>query len=215
MDDFRKKILKLVKNLSKIETGTKAYNQYNFRASENEIRRKNLELYLTEMHRYAPKILLLGEAPGHKGARLSGVPFTSEQQLLNGVSQEIDLFGKKKGYKKTKEFEKEQTEQSATIVWNGIVESGQIPLLWNTYPFHPHKPGSGRTNRTPRVNEVDAGEKFLHEIIDLFKIKKIVAVGRVAESKCKKLNMACVYLRHPSHGGQKYFRSGLLALLKK
>ena len=47
------------------------------------IRRQNLYRYLASFQT-RPLLLALGEAPGWRGARFSGIPFTSEAQLLSG-----------------------------------------------------------------------------------------------------------------------------------
>ena len=51
------------------------HNQY----ADSPLRRDRLRLYL-EGRRRAP-VLLVGEAAGYRGARVSGIPFTSERQL--------------------------------------------------------------------------------------------------------------------------------------
>ena len=52
-------------------------NLYAGNTRESIIRKHNLLTYLTKMKSVNPRILLLGEAPGHKGCRLTGIPFTS------------------------------------------------------------------------------------------------------------------------------------------
>ena len=46
------------------------------------IRRSNLKTYLSLFEK-PPRFLAVGEAPGWRGCRFSGVPFTSEAQLVN------------------------------------------------------------------------------------------------------------------------------------
>ena len=47
-----------------------------------QIRRSNLYNYLSSFLE-RPSILIVGEAPGWRGCRFSGVPFTSESQLYS------------------------------------------------------------------------------------------------------------------------------------
>ena len=54
------------------------YNQY-AAGPRAELLRSRLGTYLAS--RSGAPILLVGEAPGYRGARVSGVPFTSERQL--------------------------------------------------------------------------------------------------------------------------------------
>lgn len=68
---------------------TPDFNSFNMYANspmfekEAVIARKNLLRYLTEMSKRKPSVLLVGEAPGKDGCAISGIPFTSEYQLLN------------------------------------------------------------------------------------------------------------------------------------
>ena len=90
-------------------------------------------------------------------------------------------------------------------------------MLWNSFPFHPHKLGNERSNRKPTPEEIDKGKIYLTELIAMFKIKKIVAVGKIAEGILKALygQETVTYLRHPANGGATRFRSGLKDLKNK
>jgi len=126
------------------------YNQY---AGSPKLRTR-LQAYL-ERGQGAP-ILLVGEAAGYRGARVSGIPFTSERQL-SGAGP---------------------AEASATIVHRVLAELGleDSVLLWNVVPTHP---GTERSNRPPSRAEVDASSPFLHELASG---RRVVAVGRLAQS---------------------------------
>jgi len=78
-------------------------------------RRARLAAYL-ETRADAP-LLLVGEAPGYRGARVSGIPFTSERQLTGAGP----------------------AEATATIVHRVLEELGvaEQVLLWNVVPTHP------------------------------------------------------------------------------
>jgi hypothetical protein len=148
-----------------------------------EVRRTRLAKYL-EARRTAG-IILVGEAAGYRGARLSGIPFTSERQLTGSGP----------------------TEASATIVQRVLAELGLADqvLLWNIVPLHPHRPGAPASNRPPTAAETAAGLPF---VLELAAGRRMLAVGRLAERA-----LGAPYVRHPSHGGATAFCAGLMNLL--
>jgi len=97
---------------------------------------------------------VVGEAPGYRGARVSGLPFTSERQLTGAGP----------------------AEATATIVQRVLDDLGAAceVLLWNVVPTHP---GDERSNRRPTRAEVAAGREFARQLVPG---RRIVAVGRVA-----------------------------------
>jgi uracil-DNA glycosylase family 4 len=154
---------------------------YNFyREGERAcVLRERLTAYLEE--RRDAGLLLVGEAAGYRGARVSGVPFTSERQLTGGPPGEA----------------------SATIVHRVLAELGLADdvLLWNVVPTHPHRAGRPASNRAPTRAETEAGLRFVRE---LARGRTVVAIGRVAQRA-----LGAPYVRHPSRGGAALFRVGL------
>jgi uracil-DNA glycosylase len=171
-------IARFVDELAGAEIGM-TFNQY--RASP--LLRARLAAYLAL--RASARIVLVGEAAGYRGARVSGIPFTSERQLS----------GHPPG------------EATATIVRSVLSELGvdDDVLLWNLVPTHPHQPGHPDSNRRPTRDEVEAGRTFLHR---LARGRRIVPIGRLAHAE-----LGGRYIRHPSHGGAAEFRAALVQLL--
>lgn len=204
VDLDKSKLDVFINKLVDYSNSDKVDNQY-----KNVLQRNNLINYLNNMYQSQPTILLVGEAPGYKGCRLTGIPFTSE--YIISTHKELKVFtgcyvdGK-------------QSEKTATIVWDILFEKEKdgklilLPLLWNIFPFHPINNGCQMMNRKPTKEERELGFSILNELLELFpSIDKIYAVGKSAESmlvKSKNVKYAGT-LRHPSHGGKKEFIEGI------
>ncbi len=220
--DFETRIAALIADLTAAPVPPDAFNPYSAAAAgdtarNNATRRENLRLYLLEMaHRFAagaPRVLLLAEAPGYRGCRLTGVPVTS-RLLLVGIP-ELGLFGAAQGYQQTDDagFEDVRGEQTATILWGTLAGLGVAPLIWNTYPFHPHKPGEPRSNRAPRSSEIAQGMDFARLLLALYEPAQIIAVGNTAAHALAALQLPHDKVRHPAQGGKRDFVTGLGRLL--
>ena len=197
-----------ISRLSLIKKTSDTTNLYFGDSRESEIRRNNLKVYLTKMKSINPSFLILGEAPGYKGCRLSGVAFTSERVLAENT------FFKSEPFQFINDKKNLESEISATIVWNEISKLNAKPLIWNIFPFHPHPPGNTLKNRTPTDTELAEGKNFLDDLLKIYDIKKIIALGRKPESQLEKIGLPFSYVRHPSNGGKTDFVKGLNAELK-
>jgi uracil-DNA glycosylase len=114
------------------------------------LRRQRLRAYL-ELRADAT-VLLVGEAPGYRGARISGLPFMSERQLTGAGP----------------------AEAAATIVQRVLAELELDALCWNVVPTHP---GTETSNRRPTRPEILASRPFLDELAEN---RRLIAVGRLA-----------------------------------
>jgi uracil-DNA glycosylase len=191
------------------------FNQYQANENPNNaIRRANFSRYLHEMAQRKPQTLLVMEAPGYRGSRLTGVPVTSRKVLLEGIPA-IKLFGTANGFSDVSDagFENIYGEQSATIVWNTLAQLNHVPLIWNTFPFHPRQAGKPRTNRRPRNSETKLGSVFLRSVIEHFQPQLVIAVGNVAYETLLGMGIDCTKIRHPAQGGKNDFVAGLTKVL--
>ena len=125
-----KRIQAFVEDLAQQNVYENTTNQFSYDLASNEIRRNNLLHYLLLMYEREPKVLLVSEAPGYLGMKLTGVPFSSERTLLNHP-----FYSGNNNYRV--EFNG-ITEPSATIVWNVLDAFGNIPLMFPAFPFHPN-----------------------------------------------------------------------------
>lgn len=178
----------------------------------NALRRANLLRYLNDIYERRARVALIGEAPGYRGMRLTGIPFGSRRIVTQGLPA-LELFGVSRGYVDVPEpgFEAINAEQSGTIVWGTLATLGIAPLSWGAFPFHPHKPGQMLTNRAPRTTEVATGVLFVRELLDIFQPEKVLAVGNVAHRQLTALGIPSVKIRHPAQGGKNDFVAGLRA----
>ncbi|WFA08282.1 uracil-DNA glycosylase [Tissierella sp. Yu-01] len=207
------KLKRFIEELAAIEVTPNVYNQYSYEYDESAIRRNNLYIYLTQMKKLKPSMLLVGEAPGYRGCRLTGVPFSSEYILMNNIN-DIDIFGVEKGYRLICDKDKLIKEATATIIWDTLIQYDIKALGWNAFPFHPHKEGNYESNRTPLKKELTIGEKPLLQLIEIFNIKNIVAVGNKAEESLNKLGLNCIKVRHPAQGGKNDFVRGIIKIME-
>jgi uracil-DNA glycosylase len=127
------------------------HNQY----ADSELRRERLRSYLAS--RADAPTILVGEAAGYRGARVSGIAFTSERQLTGSGP----------------------AEASATVVHRVLAELAveEDVLLWNVVPTHP---GTASSNRRPTRDEVAAARPFLRELV---LGRRVIAVGRLAATE--------------------------------
>ncbi len=111
------------------------------------------------------------------------------------------------------------SEPTATIVWSTLLRLGLQPeqfVLWNAFPWHSFNPRRGMlSNRTPTKTEGCAGIPVLKAFLELFPCDEIVALGSVAASQLKELDIEMHYVRHPASGGAKLFRQEIAELVGK
>ena len=201
-----------IERLAAAAPGAAWTNFFDHSTSSNAVRRNNLSLYLTEMLERSPDILLVGEAPGFRGMRITGVPFTN-RTIFEGPANSFGLFGPGKGYVLPPEASGVAAEPTATVMWQVLAELDVLPLLWSAFPWHPHQPGRPLSNRTPTPAEAVLGTPFWQTMAELFAVRTVVAVGNVAHRSLQRSGLEVAKIRHPAHGGRAGFKRGLEQLL--
>ena len=191
-----------------------------------EIRRENLRRYL-ELRQHA-HYLFIAEALGYQGGHFSGVAITSERILLgqhkavrpasvlgawdyrrtsSPASAQLNATQKAKGF----------NEPTDTVVWSTLQQHGLAAfdvVLWNIFPWHPHKEGKLLTNRTPSTSELDVGVEYAKMLLELVPSMQIVAIGQKAADTLSRYGIECRAVRHPSMGGAELFRAQVAELFK-
>jgi uracil-DNA glycosylase len=204
---------RFVEDLAQVRSGSRFTNFYSSSERANEVRRHNLSLYLRHTCLRKPRVLLVGEAPGYRGTRVTGVPFVDARLLSNGVA-DLSMFGGDRGYLAPLEPDHPPSEQTSTIMWEVLSTHRFLPLLWAAFPFHPHG-DSYDSNRAPTKAELHTGGEFLRRLIDECAVERTIAVGRVAEHTLAQLGIEAERVRHPARGGKPEFNLGIEKLVNE
>lgn len=189
-----------------------------------EIRTDNLRRYL-ELRRQA-HYLFIAEGLGYQGGHFSGIAITSERILLgqhpdvepqsvlgdyvyrrtsNPASSLLSRVQQAKGF----------NEPTDTVVWNALNRHRLAAfdvILWNIFPFHPHKQGKLLSNRTPTPAELAAGLKYARLLLQLVPGMQVIAIGQKAASALERGGIACRAVPHPSMGGANRFKAAVAEL---
>ncbi len=137
------------------------------------IRKEQLHDYLSRRVGKA-KLFLIAEACGYQGGHFTGIAMTCERMILNEHPAVNSLMilgkeGKRTSRKdspmiaKPTQKEKGFNEPTDSVVWKACLDAGLSAdefILWNIYPFHPHKKDDLLSNRTPTDDELAIGLSY-------------------------------------------------------
>ena len=197
-------ISNFIESLSKRKDNDLVTNPY-----FNKEKAHNLEVYLRAALRENVKYLFVGEAPGYRGCNQTGIPFTSYEQLKEGIHPFINSF-----VKDIIVTNPNSKETSARFFWKGLIQNNFTAVAWNTFPFHPHV-SNGTKNRAPSREEVEEGISYLKYLIDIINPKAIISVGGYANSLLTGLNIVHLHVRHPSYDFKEEFPLQVKDIIKK
>lgn len=197
--------------LDAVPVPTDAEFLYDETTDDGRLRRRNLLRYLTVLEGAGSRLLLVGEAPGWRGATITGVPFMSVREL-DARPGHLTGRGDGDGF----EIPPDPAavwEASSRVVWRTLTGwQGPPPASWPVYPHHPFVPGDPHSNRTPRTAEVSAGFPVVVELARALGNPRIVAVGRKAQGALTASGIAAEAVRHPAQGGATLFEQQVRAL---
>ena len=165
-------------------------------------------------------IVLIAEAAGYQGCRFTGIPITCERMLLDEHKQiHADVILGHRGQRTSRpdsafmtsrpQREKGMNEPTDTYVWGAIVDNGLDPrdvLLWNIFPFHPHKT-SPFSNRTPTDSELADGLVYAKALLSYCRPDiRLAAIGRKSAETLQNLKLPG-HRHHatPANGGASLF----------
>jgi hypothetical protein len=169
------------------------------------IRCANLRLFLTAAIASETKSLWIGRDLGYRGGRRTGIPLTDEVRLpLLGARVGIS------GFQKATRTDP-VAETTAATVWSSISGLREVPVLWNAFPYHPHRENVPASNRPHRPEELAATQHLLLHLLAMLQPLRIIALGADAHEVLSRLGHSAIRVRHPSFGGQPDFRLGIQA----
>jgi hypothetical protein len=183
---------------------------YDAATADGALRLANLRRYL-ELTSGATT-LLVGEAPGWRGATITGVPFMSLRELsarpglLTGAPEGDGFL--------LPAAPAPAWELSASIVQKALRGWAVQPVNWPIYPNHPFQAPDRATNRPPRVPEVQAGSRIALELAHALGVGRVVAIGRKAERALAAAGVEAVAVRHPAQGGAALFAAQMAVIAR-
>jgi hypothetical protein len=161
-----------------------------------------------------PRYIICGQSPGWRGCRYSGIAFTSERQLIEGVIPRIAPARSR--LTRVSPRGGPFSEPSATIMWNTLHRLGiaNDVVLWNALQLHPHRPSVPWSNRTPTWAEIELGAPALEILLEAFPDASVISIGVKAEDLLRELDiLPNAQLRHPAYGGARQFAEDMRRLI--
>ena len=177
------------------------------------LRRRNLRLFLHAILKQGPCALWIARDLGYRGGRRTGIPMTDDYCLAT-AQDHYDISGLVLPVKGN--LIKEQT---ASLVWSYVIQSAHPVMLWNIFPFHPHREGDPHSNRCHTAAERKTTADILPTLTALLTPETIVTIGNEAAKYLPYPDIPSgtqIYsVRHPSYGGRTQFCSQMEGYLSE
>jgi hypothetical protein len=196
-----------VKKLATTKTSNTLFNPYNeFSKLMDDrtapgVRQQNLRIYLDAHIKLNTKMLWVYLAPTYLEAKRSGVPLTNS--ALFGQVEEI-LSTSKHFEKAAKSKRRPNNTMLSSSLWNVADKLNINPLVWPLMPFYAHKKGDLKSRRKPTIQEIEKHKRFLLKIINIYKPKTILAVGKNAKETLDSLGIKTQYIAHPRRSKENF-----------
>lgn len=178
-------------------------------ADAPDIRYRMMRSILSSASRIGTDSLWVGRDLGYRGGRRTGLAMTDDYSLYNHA-QRWNATGERSTMGPMVK------ERTATAVWQLLNVIEVKVFLWNVFPFHPHRHDSPFSNRQHTSAEGRVGLLLLSELIYLLRPRSIVAIGLQAAGAVRSIENGerCIYVRHPSYGGQREFGEQMLKCIE-
>lgn len=171
-----------------------------------KVRRDNLRSYLIAIERLGCDTIWMGRDLGYRGGRRTGLALTDEQHL-SSMAQSYPGSNANRATRGPL-----VAERTAAEIWGMLSRIKNRPLLWNVFPLHPHEAGDPFSNRKFTARELNVVRDLNHALISWLKIKRIICIGQDAAQYAESFGIQIECIRHPSYGGVRDFRAGVLRL---
>lgn len=176
------------------------------RSNAARLRKRNLLQFLEAALEAKVNTIWVARDLGYRGGRRTGVPLTDDVHLesagrmLGGVELQRATKGPV------------VAERTAAVVWRVLSDIKEPVVLWNVFPFHPHEPDDPFSNRCHTASERQLTLPLLSMLIEMFRPRQLVAIGRDAEGALQDFSVPVAAVRHPSYGGQSEFIATLYTM---
>jgi hypothetical protein len=176
------------------------------RSNAVRLRKRNLLQFLEAALEAKVETIWVARDLGYRGGRRTGVALTDDVHLENAgrMLSGVVLQRATKG--------PIVAERTAAVVWHVLSEIKEPVVLWNVFPFHPHEPDDPFSNRCHTASERQLTLPLLSMLIEMFRPRQLVAIGRDAEGALQGFSVPVAKVRHPSYGGQSEFISSLYSM---